>query len=361
MLSEKERDRRYKRIREGMKKEGLSLLLICGSTMRKGHVQYVSEYSISFDGAYVVYPIQGRPTLYVFSAIQQERGKQSWVKDSRFSSDFGRDILARIKELKGARAKIGLVGTDIIPAKLYLFLKENLPRASFTEADDLFFHLRATKGPEEIAMAKRSAALADITFAHVKKVVKPGISEHELYAEIDYALKKKEVEESFNLIASGPLPVYPHLPLPRIIKTNDRVSLEITPRYNGYYTQLTINLTLGKTSRICQRLVKTCLEALEEGVQNLRPGVQASQVARAMKEVVKGAGFTMPFRGGHGLGLEVDEIPTITLNSDTVLKPDMVAVIHPCAVIPGKGGVFLGHTYLVTPQGHQRLNNTPLG
>lgn len=361
MLSEKERDRRHKLIKEGMKKEGLSLLLICGSTMRKGHVQYISEYSISFDGAYVVYPLTGRPTLYVFSAIQQERGKQSWVKDSRFSPDYGRDILARIKELKGKRGKIGLVGTDVIPAKLYLYLKENLSRATFVEADNLLYRVRAAKGPEEIAMAERSAALADITFAHIKKLAKPGMSEHQLFAEIDYALKKKEVEESFNLIASGPLPVYPHLPLPRIIKANDRVSLEITPRYNGYYTQLTVNLSLGKTSRTCQRLVKTCLAALEEGEKVLRPGLPASQVARAMKEVVEDAGFTMPFRGGHGLGLEVDEMPTITVNSDTILQPGMVAVVHPCAIIPGKGGVFLGHTYLVTPQGQKRLNSTPLG
>lgn len=344
-----------------MKRAGLRLLLVCASTMRKGHVQYISDYSISFDGAYVVYPWEGDPTLYVFSAIQQEWGRQSWIKDSRLSPDYGRDILARIKALKGARAKIGIVGTDIIPAKLYLFLKEQLPQASFVDADELFFRLRATKGSEEIAMAQRSAALADMTFAWARKLVRPGLSEYELFAEIDYTLKKNQVEESFNLIASGSLPVYPHLPRPRLLKKDDRISLEITPRYKGYYTQLTINISLGKVTRLCQRLIDTCLAAQREGLKKLKPGETAGNVARAMKEVVEEAGFTMPFRGGHGLGLEVDEVPIITPASHTVLEPGMVAVIHPSALMPSKGGVFLGDTYLVTEEGHRRLNQTPLG
>ncbi len=73
MLSEKEGQRRHKLIKEGMERLGVSVILIAGNTSRRGHIQYVSGYSISFDGAYIIFPIKGEPTIYLFSRIQEER------------------------------------------------------------------------------------------------------------------------------------------------------------------------------------------------------------------------------------------------------------------------------------------------
>ena len=94
--------------------------------------------------------------------------------------------------------------------------------------------------------------------------------------------------------------------------------------------------------------------------EKLKPGNRACDVSNAMKEFVEKAGFLYLYRGGHGMGHDLDEPPAITGEDQTVLQPGMVIVVHPCVMDANGDGVFLGDTHLVTETGAEALNRTPL-
>jgi Xaa-Pro aminopeptidase len=88
----------------------------------------------------------------------------------------------------------------------------------------------------------------------------------------------------------------------------------------------------------------------------MKPGNRASDVAKAMKELVEKAGYSYPYRGGHGMGHDLDEPPAIVPEDDTTLRSGMTLVIHPCVMDKNGEGVFLGDSYLITDTGWERLN-----
>ncbi len=117
---------------------------------------------------------------------------------------------------------------------------------------------------------------------------------------------------------------------------------------------------LGYGSAERNKMVDVAARAMEKGVAALRPGTRACDVDVAMRAVVEGAGYSMPQRAGHGVGLEVDDRPALIPSNPAPLQPGMTVVVHPSVVVPGRGGVFLGGSYLITPGGHERLYKTEL-
>jgi Xaa-Pro dipeptidase len=98
------------------------------------------------------------------------------------------------------------------------------------------------------------------------------------------------------------------------------------------------------------------LTAQKAGLDFLKPGNRACDVARSMKEVIDKAGYAMPYRGGHSMGHDLDEPPVIMVEDKTVLQPGMTIVVHPSVMDKNGEGVFAGDSYLVTEAGRERLN-----
>lgn len=357
-LSSDERDRRYQAIRAMMEEKDLFLLLVASNAMWTGHVRYFSAYPPHFGPAYLLFPRQGTPTQFVFSKIQEQVASRGWVADSRQSSNFSRDIAQRIKELD-SRKRIGLVGVENISFQLYAFLRRELAPVTFVDVTQEIFALRMIKSAEEQDLSRKSAQIADALFGRVKEVAQAGQSEFDLYAEMDYFIRKQGVESAFNLIASGRFPVAPFLsPSERILAHGDSVLVELTPRYQGYYTQLTVVHPLEQANPKLKAFLDLAFAAQKAGLEFLKPGNRACDVARAMKEVIEKEGYAMPYRGGHSMGHEVDEPPAITPEDETPIQAGMTIVVHPCVMDKNGDGVFIGDSYLVTESGWERLNKT---
>jgi len=185
------------------------------------------------------------------------------------------------------------------------------------------------------------------------------MSEFDLYAEMEYFVRRQGVEDAFNLITSGRFPVAPsRTPSERIIEPEDNILVELTPRYDGYYTQLTGVHSLKVPSPRMREFLDIALAAQKSGLEFVKPGNRACDVARAMKEVIEKAGYTMPYRGGHSMGHDLDEPPAIVLEDKSVIKPGMIIVVHPSVMDKNGEGTFFGDSYLVTEAGWERLNNT---
>ena len=356
-LTLNERDRRYKAIRAMMDGKGFSILLVASNAMWSGHVRYLSNYPPHFGYSYVVFPKEGPPTQFVFSKIQEQIAKKRWVEDSRQSSNYAGDIVKRIKELDPKGKKIGLVGVENMSFTIFDHLKKELPSVTFVDATREITNMRMVKSPEELALARQCAQITDQLYGRVKEVTKAGVSEYDIYAEMDYFMRKKEIESAFNLIASGHFPVAPFLsPSKRVLGPTDSLLIEFTPRYEGYYTQLTVLTHLVEPSQKMKEFTDIVLAAQKAGLKFMKPGNRASDVAKPMKEFIEKAGYSYPYRGGHGMGHDLDEPPAIIPEDNTLLQSGMTIVIHPCVMDKSGEGVFLGDSYVVTDTGWERLN-----
>lgn len=360
-LTVQERDRRHNAIRKMMEEKELSILVVASNAMWTGHVRYFSNYPPHFGYSYVIFPREGAPTLFVFSKIQEQVAAKRWISDARQASNYPEAIVKRIKELDYKGRRIGLVGVENMSFPIYEHMKKELPSVTFINASKEVFDLRMIKSPEEQVIARECARIADGLYNRVKEVVKVGMSEFDIYAEMDYFMRKQGVETAFNLIGTGPYPVAPFLaPSGRVIQEGESLLVELTPRYEGSYTQLTVVIPLGEATEKMKAFLDVGVAAHDAGVALLKPGNKASDVAKAMKDYIEKAGYLNPYRGGHSMGHDLDEPPAIVPEDQTVLQPGMTIVVHPCVMDKNGDGVFLGDSYLVTETGAEPLNHTPL-
>lgn len=358
-LSLNERDRRYLAMWTMMEKKGISVLLVASNAMSPGHIRYFSNYPPHSGYAYVLFPKDGDPIQFVRSKIQEQVASKGWIPDSRFTSNYPDALAKEIKKYGYKNKLIGLVGVENISFKMYEHLQKELPSATFIDVTKEVFDLRMIKSMEEQALARQCARINDQLFQRIKEVTKPGMSEFDVYAEMDYFLRKQKVEAAFNLIGSGLFPVAPFLvPSERVLNPEDSLMVELTPRYQGYYTQLTVVHPLQGPNPRMKEFLDIAFTAQKEGLKWLKPGNRAGDVARAMKEVIEKAGFRMPYRGGHSMGHEHTEPPAIVSEDETILQPGMTLVVHPCVMEKNGEGVFCGDSYLVTETGWERLNST---
>lgn len=358
-LSQAERDRRHQAIWKMMEEKDYSILIAASNAMWTGHVRYFSNYPPHFGYSYVVFPRDGEPTILVFSKIQEQVAAQCWIPDSREGSSLPANLSKRVKELDYRGKRVGLVGVENMSFVVYNHLKNELGEAIFVDATKDIFDLRMIKSPEEQALSRECARITDGLFAKVKEIAKVGMSEFDIYAEMDYFIRKHGIEQAFNLIASGPCPVAPFLtPSDRRVAEGDSLLLELTPRYGGYYTQLTGYVHLSPPSAQMKEFLDLAFKAKAAGAALLKPGVRACDVASAMKETIEKAGYRYPYRGGHSMGHDLDEAPAVVPSDETILKAGMTLVIHPCVMDKAGQGVFVGDSWLVTETGAERLNGT---
>jgi Xaa-Pro aminopeptidase len=327
--------------------------------MWTGHVRYFSNFPPPNNYYYVVFPKEGNPTQFVFTKNQEQVASRGWIRDSRQTSNYPDALVNRIKELDYKGKRIGLVGAENISFKIYEHLKKELPSATFIDATKEIFNLRMIKSDEEQALVRECAHIADRLFSRVKEVAKAGVSESDIYAEMNYFMWKQGVESAFNPIGSGRFPISMFLsPSNRVLGLEDSLLLELTPRFQGYYAQLTVVHPLQDPSPRMREFLDIAFSAQKAGLNLLRPGNRAGDVARAMKDVVEKSGYTFPYRGGHSMGHDLNEPPAIVVEDDTILSSGMTIVVHPSVMDKNGEGVFIGDSYLITNTGWERLNSS---
>ena len=127
---------------------------------------------------------------------------------------------------------------------------------------------------------------------------------------------------------------------------------------NGYRSDFTNTLAVGTPTSAQQALFDTCVQALRDGEQALRPEASAAEVYRVTSAALESAGYDpLPHHAGHGLGLGHPEPPILVPLSEDVLHSGDVVTLEPGCYVAGVGGVRVEHNYLITLQGARRLSN----
>jgi len=247
--------------------------------------------------------------------------------------------------------------------------KSGLPgrlRKGFFQAlpSSLVEMLRSVKDGDELAVMAAAALTGCKLFEHILGVLRPGIAEVEVAAELEYQARKLGAEGmSFEtIVAAGLRSAMPHgratsTPLPR----RGFVTMDFGIIHKGYCSDMTRTVFLGKPKPEERKAYAAVLEAQENAVSAVAPGASCSEVDEAARSVLRREGLAEAFTHstGHGVGLEIHEPPRVGAGQTTRLQPGMVITIEPGIYLPGKFGIRIEDMVAVTRSGGQVLTPAP--
>jgi Xaa-Pro aminopeptidase len=239
---------------------------------------------------------------------------------------------------------------------------------TFVATDRAVERLRVIKDEEEIVRLRAAAAGLTPIAETAMAAVRPGVSERDVAGVIESALRQAGYERpAFDtIVASGPNAALPHHRAgERRLVEGDLVVLDFGGVLDGYCSDLTRTVSVGTPSSDALRVHAAVLAAQRAAIDAVRPGVLASLVDAAARQVLdaKGLGEAFGHGTGHGLGLDVHEDPRVaraTADSPSaLLEAGMVLTVEPGAYLAGWGGVRIEDDVLVTPTGCETLTSVP--
>ena len=353
MASQKEIERRYKNVRSRMEEAGLDALLICGNQYAgfEGAVFYMSGFEIVHRYVYVLFPLEGEPTL-VFPREARwigDKGKP-WVKDHVWPEVPGQWISEVVRERQWK--KLGVYGMNFIMAvRDYRELSNG--SVELVPFDTQFDMARAVKSEEELAEVRDAMDIILDGFWALVGAYAPGKTEAEIMAPaVERFFARGAGPRMMNILLSGThgeAEAFFKVPGKRVVEANDLLlySLEITGA-GGYWVEFSRPLLRGKPSATTQRMADAYPVALEAARKQMRAGELASNVHRVVAETFSKHGFALGHLSGHSIGTTMLEYPAIGARCEVPLEENMIFSLHPQVVDrDGKVCLYTQDTYRV--------------
>ncbi len=295
----------------------------------------------------------------------------------------------------GALKRVGLE-FDVLPLQHYARIGRLFPAMQFVDASGLIREVRMVKSPYEVERIRRAAHIQDRMAAKLREVLRPGMTELELAAEIEAEARRQghqgivrtrrlNMECFYGHLLSGEngavpsmmesptggtglSPAFGNGVSMRRIQPHEPILLDYAGACDGYHSDQARLFSLGPLPADLAGAHEACLRILEEVVAGLRPGVKGSEVFTRAAAAAERLGYADRFMNagpaqvsfvGHGVGVELDEIPYLARGSDSILEAGMTLAVEPKIVFPGRGIVGVEDTILVTTGDPEYLTVTP--
>ncbi len=238
----------------------------------------------------------------------------------------------------------------------YEKLKAALEDAKLVPTDNIIEKLRYIKDEKEKSYIMKAQEIADSAFSNIIKFIKPGMTEKQVTAELEYLMKKGGADgPAFDtLLISGKKTSLPHgKPSDKKIDEGDFVTLDFGALYKGYRSDMTRTIAVGGVSERQAKIYGIVKKAQLNALKALKAGINGKVPDDAAREVIGAEGYNDNFGHGlgHGVGLEIHEEPYMGKNSKYKLEEGCIVTVEPGIYIPGWGGVRIEDTVLVTKEG----------
>jgi Xaa-Pro aminopeptidase len=283
-----------------------------------------------------------------------------------------KSVLKAVSELLTARRKRARGWTVGIEAEHFTVaekkrLNDALPGGTrLKDSPAVVERLRMVKDADELAKIRAAVKLGAKLFDRALEAIRPGVKESEVAAEMEYAARRAGAEEmSFpTIVASGARSALPHgRASEQAIRPGGFVVCDFGVILEGYCSDQTRTVWVGAASEDARAAYQAVLEAQQAAVDAVRPGIAVERVDAAARKVLQKAGLARNFTHstGHGVGLEIHEIPRVADGQKEILQPGMVITIEPGVYFPGKWGVRIEDMVAVTAAGREVLTPTGKG
>ncbi len=240
----------------------------------------------------------------------------------------------------------------------------NVEVAESSGLSKLISEMRIIKSADEIDKLRTAQKIAEKAYLEVINYVKPGITEKEIAARLEFLMKMNGAERvAFDLITvTGKKTSLPHgVPSDVQVQTGDFVTFDIGAVYDGYHSDMTRTIAVGSISDEQKEIYNIVLKSHLAGMDAVKAGVSGFNVDKVCRDIIKEAGYGEYFGHGtgHGVGLEIHETPYANTRYTGILKENMTLTVEPGIYLPDKFGVRIEDTVLVTKDGYETFASIP--
>jgi Xaa-Pro aminopeptidase len=370
-ISTAELERRWTAVREMMRERKYDYLIMRNDEeFLGGYVKWFTDIPARHSYPYsVIFPVDEEMTLispgpnppgdpgpppWAVRGVKRRLGAP-YFPSVHYTCYYDAELAVEVlKEKKDAT--VGLVGRSFIPVTFFEYLSKHLPGARFEDATDPVDRIKAIKSPEELEWIKATAELQDRAMEHLKKFIKPGLRDYEVYADALYHTTMSGSERQLILVSSGPqgtaVRFAPRHFQNRVIKEGDQISVLIEVNGpGGFYTEIGRIFSIGKPSQELQDAFGVAREAQELTVRLLKPGSDPKEIWDANNAFLEKKGY-FPERRlyAHGQGYDLVERPLIRYDEPMKITAGMNLTVHPSAASKSVWG-SLTDNYLITKEG----------
>jgi Xaa-Pro dipeptidase len=376
-------EKRISALRAGMEKQSIGAAVLLYSR----DILYYA--GVSVPSILLITPRTAR--LYVRRAYGFAK-QDSTIEDIVPDGDLGM-VAEQLRAERLERRRIGLE-LDVLPVQLFSKIQAALPNTSFIDISPLIISQRVIKDEDELELVRVSASILDKGQRRALDVIREGISEVEMAAEIEAELRRNKHEgilvnrrfdayTMYGMIGSGDsltrfagfANVASGVGLSRamrisasnrIMKRGDLVMIDITGSYHGYITDVTRPYVIGPASKKQMEVFESLCDVEDEILAAIRPGVPVADVYEMGVKAASRTKYGEYFMGceekgafvGHGLGLELDEPPIIGPDDPTIIRENMTLAVEINTIIPDFGTIKVEDSFIVKSDRIELLSKT---
>ena len=317
---------------------------------------YTIRYLTGFTGDSSILYADDRIAVLVTDGryIDQARSELKYCRVQEYKGN----IWETIAELAGAHQKVGFDGDA------FSYEDAKALQAALTATVEMVSvslrTLRLIKDERELESLWQASKIADGAFERLLKEIKAGMTEKELAARLEYYMRSLGSEGvSFDtIVASGHRSALPHgAPTDKVVEVGDFVTYDFGAMYNGYHSDTTRTIVMGMANSWHREIYTVVQEAQYRGMKAAKPGITGKELDAEIRDYIESRGYGRYFTHGlgHGVGLEIHELPNINSKGDIPLQEGMVFSIEPGIYIQGRGGVRIEDTVVLTKEGAHSL------
>jgi Xaa-Pro aminopeptidase len=240
---------------------------------------------------------------------------------------------------------------------------EGTPAVDLVPLEDVMATIRKVKDDHEIDLIRKSVGVAEEAFEAIRSEITEGQTENYMAGLLVLELRSRGASNSSFpvIVAAGANSSLPHYrPGEALLARDQPLLIDWGALYQGYCSDLTRTLMIGRVSSRMKQIYKTVLEAQQAAIKFLRPGVTTRQADQVARDVIDHAGFGKEFGHGlgHGIGRDIHELPSMRkIGGEEELRPGMVVTVEPGIYLPGEGGVRIEDDVLITHSGCEVLSS----
>jgi len=343
---------RLGKLRHALQEQGLEAMLIT----RPEHHRYLSGFT-GGEGALLITPERAMllTDFRYFDQVAEEAPDFELVKVENKASLILRSTLRdlRIRTL-------GFESTHV-PFSMYQEWKKACRGTKWVPTQDVVEAIRLIKDDDELATIRKAVRIADKACEYIRDSIKAGMSEKQVAWELESYIRTHGAEGiAFGLIVgAGPNGAKPHaVPQDRPIQKHEPIVLDLGATVDGYHSDLTRTICLGKPDAKLQQIYDIVLRAQLAAEQGAKAGMTGKELDAIARNVIAEAGYKDHFGHGlgHGVGLAVHEGPRVSAVSEHTLQPGMICTIEPGIYLSGWGGVRIEDLVLIRENGIEVLS-----
>jgi len=321
------------------------------------------RYLFGFTGSNGIGLITSNQSFFVTDWRYREQAEQE-VHDAEVLSAF-RDLFAALKERNLLRVgeRLGYESPHLNCA-MFAHLRKTFPQIGLTGTQFVVEKIAARKSPEEIDAIRRAIAISARVWDEVLPLIKPGVKESEIAAEMVYRGRKLGADrEAFEpIVASGWRSALPHgVSSHKVIQPGDMVLIDFGFVVDGYPSDITRTIAAGQPDKRLKHAYEVVRQANALALARIRPGYKGLEFDMVVRDymISQGLGEAFNHSLGHGLGIGLHSWPRLGPTSEDQIPVGAVVTIEPGVYLPGVGGVRIEDDVLVTESGGELLTPIP--